>query len=153
MPVAVDSSSAASYCLVVMARRHQRNWTESRALIQRAGREYLIVKTDRAAEQPWEFPGGRIRRGESPETGLRRLCRVMLGVELVISLGQPPFVYRFGTHSVTYRYYICGTRGAKPTAAGCAELRWVLTGQLCEYVFDAPTQQVVDWLLEEHQQG
>jgi ADP-ribose pyrophosphatase YjhB (NUDIX family) len=136
-----------------MGRRQQRSWFESRALIQRGRRKHLIIKTARDDERPWEFPGGRIRRTESPEAGLRRLCRALLNVELTIFVGQPPFVYRFGTHRVTYRYYVCGIRGNEPTPAGCAELRWVLTKQLCEYVFDAPTQQVVDWLQEEPLHG
>ncbi len=131
-----------------MGRSQQKSWVDSRALIQRAGRDYLIIKPQSDQDQPWEFPGGRVQPNEVPEAGLRRLCHAQLGVELQISIGQPPFVYRFGTHSVTYRYHICGIRGGQAEAVGCAETRWVLREQLREYVFDAPTQQVVDWLLE-----
>jgi len=131
-----------------MGRAQRKSWVDSRALIQRAGREYLIIKTQSGDEQPWEFPGGRIRSNEVPEAGLRRICREQIGIELDISIGQPPFVHRFGTHSVTYRYHICGIRGGEAEDIGCAELRWVLPEQLREYIFDVPTQQVVDWLLE-----
>jgi ADP-ribose pyrophosphatase YjhB (NUDIX family) len=131
-----------------MGRSQQRSWVDSRALVQRAGREYLIIKTQSGEDQPWEFPGGRVQPNEVPEAALRRLCHAQLGVELQISIGQPPFVHRFGTHSVTYRYHICGIPDGQAEAVGCAETRWVLREQLREYVFDAPTQQVVDWLLE-----
>jgi len=136
-----------------MGRRRQKSWVEARALIQRAGREYLIIKTHAGDEQPWEFPGGRIRRNEPPEAGLRRLCRALLGIEINIVLGQPPFDYSFGTHRVRYRYYICGVRRHEAAPAACGEARWVLMEQLREYVFDAPTQQVVDWLLEKPRPG
>ena len=136
-----------------MGRRRQKSWVEARALIQQAGREYLIIKTHAGDEQPWEFPGGRVQRSESPEAGLRRLCRALLGIEINIVLGQPPFDYRFGTHRVRYRYYLCGVRRQDAAPSACAEARWVLMEQLREYVFDAPTQQVVDWLLEKPRPG
>ncbi|MFO0839963.1 MAG: NUDIX domain-containing protein [Phycisphaerae bacterium] len=123
------------------------NWTESRALIQGA-QAYLIILPDASPETPWAFPGGRITRHESPEHGLRRVLRDLIGVEIEFHVGQPPFVHNFGSHSVTYRYYQCSIRSGQPQARACAELRWVIAGQLRDYTFDQPTQQVVDWLLE-----
>ena len=120
---------------------------ESRALIQNSRREYLIIRTVVGDDQPWEFPGGRVQQNESPEAAMRRLCRALIGADVELQQGQPPFVYNFGTHSITFRYFIvCLAREeiASPTAA---ELRSVQLGQLRDYVFDAPTQQVVDWLL------
>lgn len=124
-------------------------WTDSRALILRGRRRLtLIVRTAADAESVWEFPGGRIGGRDSPEAGLRRLVRAQLGVELELVVGQPPFEYSFGTHVVVYRYYLCGLLQGEPQPLGCAEVRWVLTGQLCEYMFDPPTYQVVQWLIE-----
>ncbi len=130
-----------------MGRQQTLAWTEARALIERQRREYLIARPGGGEDTPWEFPGGRIAAQESPEAGLRRLCRELLGIELEISLGQPPFVHNFGAHSVTYRYYVCAAFGDAKTV-GYAEIRWVALPQLRDYVFDRPTQQVVDWLLE-----
>ncbi|MBU0639567.1 MAG: NUDIX domain-containing protein [Planctomycetes bacterium] len=132
-----------------MGRQQVKRWIEARALIQRAGRTYLIAKPHTDETCPWEFPGGKVRSGEMPEAVLRRVCRTALGVELEVLIGQPPFEHRFGTHVVTYRYCLCGIRRGEPTAIGYAEIRWILVGQLREYVFDSPTQQVVDWLLEQ----
>lgn len=136
-----------------MARQPAKSdWVEARALLQRAGREYLIVRPpseEQALEDtPWEFPGGRLQPKEPPEAGLRRACRETLGVELEIHVGQPPFVHNFGEHIVTYRYYVCGLRGGAPAPRGAWAARWVLPIQLREYVFDDAAQQVVDWLLE-----
>jgi mutator protein MutT len=128
------------------ARREK--WTDSRALIVRGRRHFLIVRATADPEGGWEFPGGRIEARESPEAGLRRLVRAQLGVELELVVGQPPFEYSFGTHSVVYRYYLCGLLQGEPRPLGCAEVRWVLAGQLREYVFEQPAQQVVQWLIE-----
>lgn len=124
-------------------------WTESRALLERPGAELLIIKPQPAdADCPWEFPGGRLESRESPEAALRRLLREALGIELELHQGQPPFVHNFGTHSITYRYYMCSiARGTLQQPPG-SELRWVKVGQLREYDFDPATQQVVDWLLK-----
>lgn len=132
-----------------MPRKRRPDWVESRALIHRGGAEYLITRANDDGDGPWAFPGGRINAGESPEAALRRICRESLQVEIEIAVGQPPFVHSFGTHSVTYRYYLCRAADDDPPGTGCEELRWVLTQQLRDYVFDAPAQQVVDWLVTE----
>jgi len=132
-----------------MARPPVKSWIEARALVQRNRREYLIFKPRSDEDCPWEFPGGAIHGSESPEASLRRICRDKLGIELEIVLGQPPFAYRFGTHEVTYRYYLCSVRRGEVFPRGEGEARWVLAGQLRDYVFSAPTQDVVDWLIEE----
>lgn len=133
-----------------MARPHQKRWIDTRAVIERRRGEYLIVRPRGGPTRPpWEFPGGPLRERESPEAALRRHCGELLGVRLEIHLGQPPFVFDYGSHSVTYRYFFCGCLG-RPAALGCAEVRWVLGGQLREYLFEPASQQVVDWLLEEN---
>lgn len=128
-----------------MRRPSQPTWVDARAILRRSTRELLILKPQDEPDALWQFPGGRADPRESPEAALRRHCRGLLGVELELHVGQPPFVHNFGTHSVTYRYYWAGVLG-EPRAAPACELRWVLPGQLREYDFDAPTRQVVEWL-------
>lgn len=130
-----------------MPQRRQKSWVEARALIEKGGREYLIIRQPGNPDAPWEFPGGKLEGRESPESALRRLCRAGLGADVEIHVGQPPFVQNFGSHSITYRYYLCGLQpeAMKPNGV---EARWVLTQQLRDYHFDPATQQVVDWLLE-----
>ena len=122
-------------------------WIESRALTQNSRREYLIIRTVPGEDQPWEFPGGRVQQNESPEAAMRRLCRTLIGAEVELQQGQPPFVHNFGTHSITFRYFIVGIAREEVAPPTAAEMRWVQLGQLRDYVFDTPTQQVVDWLL------
>jgi 8-oxo-dGTP diphosphatase len=127
----------------------QRDQTDARGMIQRAGREYLIVRRAHDPDAPWEFPGGPLEANESPEAALRRWCRSLLHIELEIILGQPPFVYGPGAQRVTYRFYLCHIASGEPEPAGVGELRWVLGAQLRDYVFAPAMQQVVDWIAEE----
>lgn len=132
-----------------MATRETPSWIESRALIERNDREFLIFKLRNSDDDcAWEFPGGRVERRESPEAALRRILRSICGIEVELRIGQPPFVHNYGGHSITFRYYLCGIGKGTPSVPAPAELRWVKLGQLRDYHFDVPTQQVVDWMLE-----
>ncbi|MEP0845952.1 MAG: NUDIX domain-containing protein [Phycisphaerae bacterium] len=131
-----------------MAQAKRKTWVDSRALVEGRPGEFLIVRPHGPTEEsPWEFPGGPLRAHESPEGALRRICADTLGIALEIHVGQPPFVYNYGTHSVTYRYFMCGSTGSVE-ASGYKETRWVLAGQLREYVFEPACQRVVDWILQ-----
>src|SRR5437016_4727111 len=57
------------------------------AVIERSDRRLLIGQRRRNDTSPlkWEFPGGKVRRGESPETALERELQEELGVMLVKS--------------------------------------------------------------------
>lgn len=131
-----------------MSRSRQKSWIDARAVLERNSGEHLILRPSSDASEPhWEFPGGALKANESPESALRRACEALLGVGVDIRVGQPPFVFHYGSHAVTYRYYFGSCVGA-PAALGCREIRWVLAGQMRDYVFEPASQQVVDWLLE-----
>ena len=125
-----------------MDRQRRTSWTEARALICRRGCEYLIVKQHTDPDCPWGFPGGRIGQRIAPEDALRRLCLEQVGVQLAELLSQPPFDRAFGTHTVTYRFFLCPVTGDDALPCGCAELRWVPLTQLPEYVPDSASEQV-----------
>jgi len=130
-----------------MARQPQPARTEARALIERQG-SHLIVRTRPGEDVPWALPGGVLAPGESPEAGLRRCCRAQLGLEVDVQIGQPPLEQVIDGQTVRFRYFMCGPGDQPPQPCGVAELRWVLTGQLREYVFEPVDQQVVNWLLD-----
>lgn len=57
-----------------------------KALIQNKDGEILILKANlktfkSPTEEHWDLPGGRIQKGENPETALRREVREEIGVE------------------------------------------------------------------------
>ena len=68
--------------------------TVAAALIQRQGR-ILICRRRADQDHPgkWEFPGGKLESGETPETCLRRELAEELGIEAVI--GNEITRYRF----------------------------------------------------------
>lgn len=138
----------APHSLTAMPAKPRNHWIESRALLDNGRREFLIARRGPVDDSLWDFPGGKLAAGESPEAGLRRVLRDEFGVEVTLNVGQPPFVHNYGDRSITFRYYLCAIASGTLQAAPSTELRWIPQGQLREYMFDPAAQQVVQWLLE-----
>ncbi|QOJ15101.1 MAG: NUDIX domain-containing protein [Planctomycetia bacterium] len=120
---------------------------DSRALIETRPEHLLIVRGSPGPNVAWEFPGGRNRPEESPEAALRRVCLAQLGVDLDISIGQPPFDYEYADGLVRFRYYMCQISHGDAQPVGCAEVRAVHVRQLRDYIFEDAAAKVVEWLL------
>ncbi len=123
------------------------SWSEVRALLRRPPHHYLIVKARDDPDVPWDFPGGRAHPHEPPETALRRLCHEQLGIDPQSLISQQPFVHSFGTHTVTYRYFVCPLGSDEIVPLAYELVRWVPAGQLRDYLFDPAAQQVVDRII------
>jgi 8-oxo-dGTP diphosphatase len=80
----------------------------------------------------WEFPGGKVEPGESPEVALVRECREELAVEIAVGALVGEVLLDIGTLRV-YRAAI--VRG-QPVAGEHRALRW-----LAPHEYDA-----VDWI-------
>lgn len=131
-----------------MNRQRGTGWTEVRALLRRGPDHYLIAKATSDPDAPWEFPGERLKPHEAAEHVLRRLCQTRLGINPGVLSPQPPFTHGFGTHAVSFRYYVCPLSSDEATPLGYAEVRWVAARQLRDYGFDAGSQPVVDQLVD-----
>ena len=87
---------------------------------------------DMALPGKWEFPGGKLEPGESPEQALRR----EISEELSVDVRVDKFVAR-GTHihpqlEVILDVYICHLSDGEPTAEEHDELRWLSPNDLGE---------------------
>jgi 8-oxo-dGTP diphosphatase len=105
------------------------------AAIVRAG---LVLAARRSAPAElagcWEFPGGKVERGESDAAALTRECREELGVELEVGTLLAAAPVRDG---VELRVYRCVLRSGEPVALqDHDELRWLRPDQLA----------ALDWL-------
>ncbi len=107
------------------------------AVIRAQDGKYLIGK--RRAEGLlgglWEFPGGKIKAGESPETALLRECQEELGVTVKVG-GIIATVKHAYTHlRVTLNVYRCTILSGVPAAHWHDELTWVSRDELGQYAF------------------
>lgn len=116
--------------------------------VRHGKREILIGRVPGPPyEDKWTFPGGPVERGESPEAALRRALDSLLGLQVEVRSGQPPFDLAWDDVVIRWRFFFCQVAGEVQNTH-YREVRWVAPGDLQEYEFEPAAQQVVDWLLE-----
>ena len=119
------------------------------AEIERDGR-WLIVQRSARAVLPmlWEFPGGRVREGETDPEALERSVRERIGVEVTVGGRILEIEHAYDAWSVLLAVYRCKLApGADPWAENVAALAWVLPEDLADYPFPGADQKTVELLL------
>jgi 8-oxo-dGTP diphosphatase len=101
------------------------------AVIERDGR-ILAARRKKGAhlEGRWEFPGGKLEPGESPEECLVRELEEEIGV-----LGKPREIlevvfHRYPEKNVLLLFYRCELVSGEPGALDCEEILWVPRAEL-----------------------
>ena len=107
------------------------------AIIVEAGR---VLATQRSAHMPhalkWEFPGGKVKEGETPESCIIREIHEELGLKIQVDRLLPEVKYSYDTHTIKLIPFICTPGKGNITLAEHKAYRWVPFTELEE----------VDWL-------
>jgi 8-oxo-dGTP diphosphatase len=106
------------------------------ALVDADGR---ILLAQRPAGKPlaglWEFPGGKVNPGETPEIALIRELSEELGIDVAASC-LAPFTfasYTYPDFHLLMPLYICRKWSGIPTAREGQRLAWVRPARLGDY--------------------
>lgn len=95
----------------------------------------------------WEFPGGKIQPGESPEEAAVRECLEETGLTVVPLFQYPEQVQQYD--HVQVQLYFIACRPADPQQmAPIAPFRWVSRGELAEYSFPSGNATLLRILLD-----
>ena len=78
----------------------------------------------------WEFPGGKLEPGESPEECLARELREELGVSVRVGRVLETIYHRYPQKNVLLLFYACELGGGEPQALDVAEVAWVRREEL-----------------------
>jgi 8-oxo-dGTP diphosphatase len=106
------------------------------ALIDTDGRVLLAERpAGKAMAGLWEFPGGKIDPGETPETALIRELKEELGIDVTASCLAP---FTFASHAyadfhLLMPLYVCRKWSGIVMPQEGQRLKWVRAGQLADY--------------------
>ena len=115
-------------------------------VVQEAGR-YLI--TQRRFEDRlggvWEFPGGKIKPGESDEDCVSRELKVELGIEVSVGEHLDTIRYAYPDRKLELRFYRCvlAKGSPEPRAIDVQDLRWVRPEELIYFQFPKADREIV----------
>lgn len=117
------------------------------AVIERSDRRLLIGQRRKNDTSPlkWEFPGGKVRDGESPEVALGRELQEELGVTLVksVELGRVRHQYAETHDDLEIRFFAAAIAESELTPRTFEKIAWALPKELGEYDFLAANRELI----------
>ena len=117
------------------------------AVIERSDRRFLIGQRRRNDTSPlkWEFPGGKVCDGESPETALARELHEELGATLVksVELGRVHHHYAGTPEELEIRFFAAAIVESKLKPRTFEQIAWVLPKELGTYDFLAANRELI----------
>ena len=117
------------------------------AVIERSDRRILIGQRRREDTSPlkWEFPGGKVEEGETPEAALARELREELSVTLekCAELGRTRHQYPTSPGELEIRFYAASIKESEVTPNEFEQILWVLPKELGNYDFLPANSQLI----------
>jgi 8-oxo-dGTP diphosphatase len=117
------------------------------AVIERSDRRLLIGQRRRGDTSPlkWEFPGGKVEPGETPEAALARELREELGATLqkCMPIGRVLHKYAETPEQLEILFFAAAISESELTPRPFEKVAWVLPKELGNYDFLAANAQLV----------
>ena len=114
------------------------------AIIEQGGR---VLAAQRSATMSlplkWEFPGGKIEAGESPEECLSRELMEELGVSVLVGAALSPATHGYPDFTVTLYPYTCRLAGGTITLHEHHALTWIEPQRMTELDWAAADLPVI----------
>jgi len=97
-------------------------------------RDYCVLAAQRSRSMSmplkWEFPGGKIMEGESPEVCLTRELIEEMSIHVAVNSPLPPTTHHYPAFTVTLFPFVCSIRSGTVTLHEHAAVTWLPPGDL-----------------------
>lgn len=100
------------------------------AVIMKDGKVFATQRGYGEFKDGWEFPGGKVEAGESPEEALRREIREELEVEVNVGDIIDTIEYDYPAFHLSMKCYACTIAGGSPHLLEHEAARWLSADQL-----------------------
>jgi len=116
-----------------MTQKFKKQIYVSCAIIEQDGLVFVAQRsTVMALPLKWEFPGGKIKKGESPTACLQREISEELGVNIQIVQKLPESTYQYPEFTVTLYPFVCTILKGKIKLSEHADMIWLPPRKLAE---------------------
>ncbi len=95
------------------------------AVIMKGGKVFATQRGYGEFKDGWEFPGGKVEAGESPEEALRREIREELEVEVNVGDLIDTIEYDYPAFHLSMKCYACTIAGGSPHLLEHEAARWL----------------------------
>ncbi len=106
------------------------------AVIRREGTIFAARRGYGEFRDGWEFPGGKIRPGETPEQALKREIREELDTEISVDAFLGQVEHDYPAFHLSMRCYLCSVVSGSLVLKEHEDARWLAPGEA----------ETVDWL-------
>jgi 8-oxo-dGTP diphosphatase len=102
------------------------------AVIRNEENEVLVVQRGEATDHPlkWEFPGGKVKEGETEEESILREIREELSIDIVICSHQSDVEYDYGKKHILLIPFVCDTLDEIPVLSEHVAYKWLRNSDL-----------------------
>ena len=128
---------------------YQENITVAAAVISVDGK-YLITKRKEGKHLAgyWEFPGGKVEKGETTLDALTREILEEVGLEIRVNRLLHESFPEYPERLVHMNFYDCDILSGEATAIECAEIAWIKPDEFKLYEFPPADEGIIEMLSE-----
>lgn len=116
------------------------------AVIVQDGKVYATERGYGEFKGGWEFPGGKIEAGETPEAALKREIEEELATEISVDQYLGTVEYDYPSFHLSMRCYICAVTSGHLTLLEHMAARWLDKDHLDDVDWLPADRTVVEWV-------